>query len=458
MRRRAFLGLLLAALAGTVKRGMDAPPEVLDYFRRKDMAPNFSWLDVWGEEHAHAFTVAGVTEARVLAEFRAGIDKAIADGQGFEAFREEMMRRLTPHGWWGARDVVDPVTGRAKRVDFSSPRRLQTTFWSNMRAARSAGQWDRAQRTKSALPYILYVRTVAADPRQEHLRWAGTILHVDDPTWKWLWPPNGWGCKCAVRQISASQRDRYLEAKKGADGVFYTDAAPPENAKPYLNRRTGETTMVPAGIDPGWHTNPGIGRAKTVGQQLVDRLVEQPPAVQRAMTERAVNSPGFESFVERAHRREVAWSKVPEVERGSLDVRRTHWDDAPMPLAVIPAEVAQATASSPLVTVTDFAVAHNRTHPLPASVWSWVQRMVDIGEIRRRASDDALQVLVPRSRERKPKWWYLILSRDARAGWRVRTLMPAKDGYIQNERARGLLVRAGTADAIEDEDAAEERP
>ncbi|MFG1318011.1 phage head morphogenesis protein [Xanthobacter autotrophicus] len=459
MRRRGFLRLLLATLAGIVRKGMDAPPEVLDYFRRKELAPRFSWRDVWGEEHAHAFTVAGVTEAKVLAEFRAGIDRAIAEGKGFEAFQKEMQKRLSPLGWWGPRDVADDVTGKVKSVDFSQARRLETTFWSNMRAARAAGQWDRAQRTKSALPFLLYVRTASAHPRDTHLRFVGIILPVDDLTWRWMFPPNGWGCKCAVRQISGSQRDRYLEGTKGEDGVWYTDVAPPRNDKPYLNKRTGETTMVPAGIDPGWHTNPGIGRAKTLGQQLVDRLVEQEPAVARTMTRRFVRSDGFESFVWRAHRREEAWQKVPAAERRKWPVLQEHWDMAPMPVATLPVEIAEAAGTSAVITATDYAVAHNASHAMAAFEWARVQRLIDVGEVRRRERDGSLQVIVPRSVNGK-SWWYVILHPD-RKGWRIGTQMRASPGYVSKEREAGVLVRAGTGDVVEEgpgEVVAEERP
>ena len=50
-------------------------------------------------------------------------------------------------------------------MNFISPGRLQTIFSANMRSARAAGQWDRIQRTKDALPYLLYVRTTSKEPR-----------------------------------------------------------------------------------------------------------------------------------------------------------------------------------------------------------------------------------------------------------------------------------------------------
>lgn len=259
---------LIAHLAA-VKRGMQTPPEILDYFRGKDLKPQFSWLDVWGEEHAHAFTVAGVTETKVLSEFKAAIDKAIANGTGFEAFKADAKARLTPHGWWGPKTVSDP-TGKwkGKTVDFTKPGRLETTFWSNVRSARAAGQWNRIQRTKESRPYLVYIRSVAERKRPEHLQWAGTVLPVDHSWWRSHFPPNGWGCKCSVQQLDEDDRDSYL-AKDG-----YSDEVPDLGEATFVNRRTGEVTRIPRGIDPGWQTNPGLARARTLVTQLTDQLAE----------------------------------------------------------------------------------------------------------------------------------------------------------------------------------------
>ncbi len=246
-----------------VRIGEVTPPaDVLDYFRAKQLSPRFSWLDVFGQEHAHAFTVAKAVEADVLAAFRATIDQAIAKGLTYEEWRAELEPRLRALGWWGPRTVADPETGETRRVDFSSPRRLENIFWSNVRAARAAGQWERAQETKDVLPYLLYVETTAAEPRAEHLGWVGTILPVGHPWWDTHFPPNGWGCKCSVRQVGR------VEAKR-LGGV---SPDPEVETVAFRNRRTGEVIEVPAGIDPGWHSNPGKSRAAGLSRVLADKI------------------------------------------------------------------------------------------------------------------------------------------------------------------------------------------
>ncbi|MDC7787351.1 phage minor head protein [Rhodoplanes sp. TEM] len=389
--RRQVLGLI-AALAGTIERGMAAPPEVLSFFRDKSLTPKFSWLDVWGEEHAHAFTVAGVTEAKVLAQFQASIDKAIVEGWGFEHFREEMQKRLSPRGWWGPRQVEDPEgRWRTKPVDFSAPRRLQTTFWANMRAARAAGQWDRIQRTKRALPYLLYVRSVSERKRPDHLRWVGTILPVDHPFWSSHFPPNGWGCKCSVRSITAEERDDYLSrpASDAPGAISYTDEPPPTVTRTFVNRRTGERAEVPVGIDPGWQTNPGIGRGRTLGRILADQVDATPLDLARGRIERLTDSEGFRSFLWRAQEQGARRAALQQAGASRTAIEAAApWSHSPVPVARLSDDVAaKLGVTNPAVTITDAAVGHSPAHHYPDWVWSRLQEMVESGAIYRRRHD-----------------------------------------------------------------------
>ncbi|MCY1705493.1 phage head morphogenesis protein [Pannonibacter sp. SL95] len=277
-------------------RGFAPPPEVTGYFDGKSNRPAFSWLDVWAEEHAYRFTVAKATELDLLNAFRRTISQALSDGQGIDSWRPLIQAELTKLGWWGPRLVMDP-TGQDDpvRVDFSNPRRPKTIFWSNVNSARSAGQWERAQRSKKILPYALYVATTSSDPRPEHRALVGTILPVDHPFWRSYWPPNGWGCKCQVRMISAREAERLIGTTRvigrNPDGsditIEYRDTAP-DLGPPVdvINRRTGERSSIPAGIDPGWHTNPGLARASTLIANLEAQLAEAAPVdANRVLTE-----------------------------------------------------------------------------------------------------------------------------------------------------------------------------
>jgi len=228
------------------------PLEAIRYFRAKGVKPGFNYLDVWKEEHRHAWTVAKAMTVDVLDSIRVEVDTALTEGKTFASFKKEITPTLQKLGWWGEKEMIDPVTGEARVVQLGSPHRLKTIYDTNMRVARSAGQWERIQRTKKSHPYLVYGNGPSRNHRPEHVAWAGTILPADDPWWDTHFTPNGFGCKCFTRQISAREAGRLGGA---------TDR-PSSRLVEWVNERTGKTSKAPVGIDPGWDYNPGKDRER----------------------------------------------------------------------------------------------------------------------------------------------------------------------------------------------------
>lgn len=247
------------------------PPEASRYLSNKGMKPAFSWLDVEPEEHAVAFSVAKATQIDVLTAIRGELQRALDEGVPFAEFQKTLRPRLEKLGWWGTRTMTDPLTGETKLAQLGSPRRLKVIYDANLRSARAAGQWERIERTKRALPYLEYRLGPSAEHRPHHEAKAGLILTVDDPFWDEWMPPNGWGCKCWVRQITKAEATRR--------GV----SAPPEvRDTRWTNRRTGEERLVPEGIDPGWQRNPGRQRMQSMEAVLAEKIEALPEADARA--------------------------------------------------------------------------------------------------------------------------------------------------------------------------------
>ena len=269
------------------------PKEALDWFRAKGVKPSFDYTDVWREEHATAFTVAKATQADILTDIRAGVDRALAEGRTFRDFAKDLTPTLQEKGWWGKKEMTDPLTGKKRVVQLGSPRRLKTIYQTNMRTARSAGQWERIQRTKAGLPYLLYQLGPSREHRQEHVGWHGILLPADDPWWETHFPQNGWGCLCWVRQVSKAEHARLQNTGVRAPDpeqeinpetglptghrmpsyVPVRTKAPDLGTRDWVNKRTGEVHTVPVGIDPGWDYNPGaVGRLnkglELIGQKL----------------------------------------------------------------------------------------------------------------------------------------------------------------------------------------------
>lgn len=271
---------------------LTASPEVTRYFREKGSRPTFDWRDIAPVEHAYAFTVAKSAGFDVLDDLRAAVDDAIVNRVPFEAFRERLTPILQAKGWWGKRFAKDPADGETKLVQLGSPRRLRTIYWANIRTAHAAGEWERTQRTKRFLPYLVYTLSLAERRRPEHRAWVGIVLPVDHPFWDTHYPPNGWGCKCGVRQISRREAERL--------GYDPEAGGPQIVIRSWRNKRTGQTVNVPVGIDPGWDTNPGKTRGRNVAELLSGRLGDLSTAARHAAIADFMASPTFKVFVQDA--------------------------------------------------------------------------------------------------------------------------------------------------------------
>ncbi len=234
------------------------PKAALRYLRGKGLKTSRHWTDVFREEHAVGFTAARMTRLSLIQETHRELVKALEAGETMETFRSRLRPFLERRGW--ARDIAEAPRGG------DIPTRLKRIYQANMRTSRAAGQWTRIQRTKQLMPFLLYELGPSRDHRPEHEAWAGTCLPVDHPFWRRAMPPNGWGCKCRVRQITRAERDRLVKEGK------VTTEAPRLRTREWTNPVTGEVHQVPVGMDPGWDTNPGYERAKGVSEAGLDRL------------------------------------------------------------------------------------------------------------------------------------------------------------------------------------------
>lgn len=237
------------------------PKEALAYLKAKAVKPGFDHRDIWRQEHNAAFTVAKMLELDILADVQEALTVALEEGQTFQQFAESLKPYLVKRGWWGEQLMEDPLTKEQKTVQLGSDARLKTIYRTNMRTARAAGQWERIERNQATHPFLVYELGPSREHRLQHMSWRGIMLPADDPWWETHFPPNGWGCKCRVRQISRREAERLL--KQG--GIIIK--APPMKFKEWTNKRTGEVERVPDGIDPGWDYRPK-SRQQALDKQL----------------------------------------------------------------------------------------------------------------------------------------------------------------------------------------------
>lgn len=210
--------------------------EAIAFFRQKLDVPTETWTDLWQGMHVRAFVVAGAQQAGLIADFRAAVDRAIADGTTLDDFRKDFDRIVETHGW-----SYNGSRGWRSRVIFET----------NLRTSYAAGKWKQVQRLKERRPYLRYVSVQDERTRPEHRDWHGTVLPADDPWWSTHFPPNGWNCRCTVQQLSERDMERF--------GYEPSDQAPPvEMEQRTVNTPEGKVPIeVPRGIDSGFSYNVG---------------------------------------------------------------------------------------------------------------------------------------------------------------------------------------------------------
>lgn len=330
------------------------------YFDRRPNLPQRAWDSWLPAEHAHAFTVARSAGFDILDDIRVELRKAIRDGVPFDQFRAALEPTLKAKGWWGERKRVDARTGGVVTEQLGSPRRLKLIYDANIRSAQAAGEWADIQANKTFLPYLEYVTSLSERKRREHLAWVGTTLPVDDPWWRTHYPPNGWNCKCRVRP-RAEPRDDLTPAQM---------KRPPLDPQPWRSRTTGESRLVPRGIDPGWDSNAGLMRERLAGQQLARRIERMASEeAKREAVNRLRRDPALRYIIENG----VGYDPDNPADHS---LRGLRW-----PVAVLPERIATEIGTTSRVATITAATAEKqmrqRKPPLSVADYDRVQDILD---------------------------------------------------------------------------------
>lgn len=210
--------------------------EAIDYFNQKIPLPTNGWQDVYGQQHDHAFMVAGANKTSIIEGFANALQGAIEGGETLQDFRKRFDSIVQKEGW-----------------DYNGSRnwRSRLIYETNIRQAYNAGR--EAQMADPAFqkqfPYAEYRHSGAENFRPQHKAWDRLLLLANDPWWQVHSPSNGYGCKC--KKFPRSRR--WMQR----NGKTLPDQAPANEFKEYLDKRTGEVIQIPLGIDPGFEHRPG---------------------------------------------------------------------------------------------------------------------------------------------------------------------------------------------------------
>lgn len=160
--------------------------------------------DEWKKE-ARQFCVSGLAEIDMLTEIQQQLGEALKQGIGFSQFKKEIVPYLQQKGWLGADEKA--IGSRVQKI-----------FDTNMASANAESLWNSIQETKKRFPYLQYIGSISGEKREEHKPFYGLVAHADDPIWQRIFPPNGYGCKCSVKQLTKGQAERIIKQQEENGG------------------------------------------------------------------------------------------------------------------------------------------------------------------------------------------------------------------------------------------------
>ena len=184
------------------------PERVIDYFENKGLKTSFDWHEVYADAHAKAFTVAKMTELELLSDTKKLLENAIKEGKTQAEFKKEAMSLFQKKGWDGYKEVIDPKTGDVKKVELGTPSRIKKIYNCNINSAYATGRYKEMLEEIDIAPYWQYMAIMDGKTRPEHQALHLKVFRADDSFWGNFYPPNGWNCRCFVRNLTKEEVEK----------------------------------------------------------------------------------------------------------------------------------------------------------------------------------------------------------------------------------------------------------
>lgn len=274
------------------------PKEIVEYFERKGLKTTYDWHELYADAHAKAFTVAKMTEIDLLNDTKKLLEKSLKEGQSYSQFKKEAESLFAKKGWTGKRIDVDS-NGNAKVVELGTPRRIKKIYDCNMNSAYSVGRYKEMCEEIDVAPYWQYMCIVDGSTRPEHLAMHGKVFKADDSFWSSFFPPNGWGCRCFVRNLTKGEVSRKNLKVEETDGTFSTAKVKVGNEikeVPTYKFNDGgiERILKP---DAGWETN--LGTKAFAGLDIVawNKIRDLPRDIKFSFISKMANCPKSKSIM-----------------------------------------------------------------------------------------------------------------------------------------------------------------
>lgn len=280
------------------------PKAAVEYLQNKGYKVTNDWRELWEDAHAKAFTVSKMTDMELLKDTKGTFEQALKEGWSSQKTQRELTKMYKTRGWWGKQEVENE-NGTIKTVQLGSPYRVRTIYRQNIQSAYNAGRYLEQMKNVDIAPYLQYICVLDERTRPEHKAMHLKVFRYDDPIWAYLYPPNGFGCRCMVRQLTQAEVDRMgLKVESSSDYLSMKDVV--------INEKTGETKQVAVfktqiggkeifmQPDAGWSSNVGkaawnidvlaFNSVKDLPQNVKDRFISE-------MAENIHTKKAYQNFV-----------------------------------------------------------------------------------------------------------------------------------------------------------------
>lgn len=281
------------------------PKAAVEYLQNKGYKITTDWRDLWEDAHAKAFTISKMTDMELLKDTKSTLETALKEGWSSQKTKRELTNKFKASGWWSKQEIIDK-NGNVKTIQLGSPHRVRTIYRQNIQSAYNAGRFREQMKNVDFAPYLQYICVLDDRTRPEHRAMHLKVFRYDDPIWAYLYPPNAWGCRCMVRQLTQADVDRMgLTVESSDKYLSFKDVV--------INDETGETKQVAvfktkdlAGKDifmqpdAGWSSNVGkaawnldvlaYNSVKDLPQNIKDRFISE-------MAENIHSQTAYQNFV-----------------------------------------------------------------------------------------------------------------------------------------------------------------
>lgn len=212
------------------------PKAAVEYLQNKGYKVTNDWRELWEDAHAKAFTVSKMTDMELLKDTKGTLEQALKEGWSSQKTQRELTNMYKKRGWWTTESTAANASD-SKKLQLGSPYRVKTIYRQNIQSAYNAGRYLEQMKNVDIAPYLQYICVLDDKTRPEHRAMHLKIFKADDPIWAYIYPPNGWGCRCIVRQLTQTEVERYGYTVENSGSNLSTKDV-------VINDETGETKQV----------------------------------------------------------------------------------------------------------------------------------------------------------------------------------------------------------------------